>query len=168
MKKIVLATLAIAIFANAAARTSKEVRDEISELNKKVETQRKEQSELEKKPAVSYTKEHSRAGNIIKGMGKKMEINRQFECGYRKGVYHERRWNRNNGWHHAVCNKCRPKYYEWLEYKKQIPETEKRVARIEEIKKETGKLKEKISELSKERSELLREEKKEKAATQRH
>ncbi len=156
---ILVFAVSSAICVTGFARTSKEVDKEISALNKQVEKLKKEQRDLKKKPTVTYTETHSHAGNVLKKMGSNVEINRRFECGYSRGVYHESLWSREHGWRDSVCNKCKTKYYEWKDYKGQIDESKKRLDRIDEINGEIDELKDQISELRQERKELLREEK---------
>lgn len=140
------------------ARTGKDVDDEIKTLNKQIEKLTKEQRELKRKPIVKYTETHNRSGNIIKKIDDSVEINKRFECGYSKGVYHQKQWSRKYGWRDSVCKKCATKYYEWQDYKGKIGDCEKAQARIEEISGEIDKLKDKISGLKEERAELMREE----------
>lgn len=148
----------VALVTTGYARTSKEVSKEITKLNKQIESLKKEQRDLKRKPIVKYTEKHNGSGNIINKIGGVVEVNKRFECGYSRGTYHERNWSRKNGWRHSVCGKCRTKYYEWLDYVGKVPEGQKIEARIEEIDKEVDKLKDEIAELKEERSELLREE----------
>lgn len=158
IRKLLFLAVVAAVCATGFARTSKEVDKEISKLNKQVEKLKKEQRDLKKKPTVKYTETHSHTGNVIKKIGGSVEINKRFECGYSKGVYHERVWSREHGWRDSVCNKCKTKYYEWKEYNGQIGESKKVLDRIEEINGEIENLKDEISELRQERAELVREE----------
>ena len=158
IRKLLVLAVAAAVCATGFARTSKEVDKEISKLNKQVEKLKKEQRDLRKKPTVKYTETHSHTGNVLKKMGNNVEINRRFECGYSRGVYHERLWSREHGWRDSVCNKCKTKYYEWKEYNDKIGESKKILDRIDAINGEIDDLKDQISELRQERAELAREE----------
>lgn len=148
----------VALATTGYGRTSKEVAKEITKLNKQIESLKKEQRDLKRKPIVKYTEKHNGSGNVIKKIGGVIEVNKRFECGYSRGTYHERNWSRKNGWRHSVCSKCKTKYYEWLDYVEKVPEGQKIEARIEEIDKEIDKIKDEIAELKEERSELQRDE----------
>ena len=155
-RQIIFATALMLVCTAAMARTSKDCSHEIANLKKEIASLEKERNALSRKVIVRYTEKHNAAGNIVKRVGKLIEVNRNFECGITKGRYHDHVNPRGRYDYTAACSKCRTKYIEWEDYVRQIPECEQRMARLEEIKERIVEIKDEISELNKERAQLLR------------
>lgn len=144
-------------------RTIEVVKKDIAAREKERGKLEKELRDLKKKPVVRYLESDTRAGNIAKRIDA-IEVNRHFECPYYKGNIHDHLNKGHKGDQTYACGKCRIKYLEWEGYVRQIPECEKRSARMDEIKERLDEIKDELTELRKERSELVREQLAEKKA----
>ena len=130
MKKIIACCFVALAFAGLFARTVDECNAEIKSLNA-------ERLELQKFTVVKYRKTDHPSLNVSKRL-KVVEVNRNF-VSVVPPYYHETVAQ--------MVQRSRARE-EWSHYVRQIPESDKRVARLDEIKM-------RIAEIEKEKKELI-------------
>ncbi len=132
IKKIFLALIAILSFTSAFAEVDLDELETVAACNEKIAELDKERLELGKETIVRYRKKDHPSKNIDERL-KIVEINREFihseNSKIRIGIKLQNM--RNN----------QKDYEKWDYYKSKIPESEKRVARMEEIKKDIASIK---------------------------
>jgi len=135
LKLLAFAVMAAAIPCCAPARTSQDVTDEIGKVSQKIKELAKEQRSLCNKPVVKYAEEPGLLGELVRKVGKTIEIGK------------------------TGTTRRREEFKKWRKYNSQIEESEQRLARLDEIKDEIARLKNMMADLREERKSLKKKEK---------